>query len=134
MLWSIRELGKDAPVDLFLRDPDKTWAIIEVAKIGRRPMRVSQIGWTYRRKKHGLPSTFYSDGQWLPTTIDEGEARDFPVDDAHVEGVLCVWARTAARRADYGDFKRSLTGAFYRLWTALGFGISRRLCRERFSK
>lgn len=45
MLQEHREQGTDPPMELYVRDPDKHWAYIEVTNVGRRKVYIEKIAW-----------------------------------------------------------------------------------------
>jgi hypothetical protein len=120
MLAAHESLGTPPPSELYVRDPDKDWAYIEVANVGRRKAKISKIGWAVGFHKYELPSTFYLDGKWLPLVIDEGESKDFPIEERQVADAIFAWAIDATGRIYRGSFRVSIQGAVARLLTAIG--------------
>lgn len=109
-------------MELFIRDPDKDWAFIEIANIGRRKIRLQQFGWKVIRGKYVLPGGFYDyagSKAWVPCDLEEGEARDFPIEEFQLQDAGYAFARTTTGRTYYGGFKSDWRGLFYRVVTVV---------------
>jgi hypothetical protein len=111
--------GRHPPMALYVRDPDKDWAVLTVANIARRTVRVQKIGWVAPDGKFLLPGGYMGDADWLPATMEEGTARDFPIEDSHVDGALAAFASDSTGRAYYGSYARGWRGMALRLKTTL---------------
>lgn len=117
MLKHYVEAGESPPMDLYTRDPDKTWAIIEVTNVGRRKVRLLQIGWKEIGAKYALPGGYFGyqgSAPWLPCDLDEGQGRDFPIEDSHFANAGYVFARISTGRSFYGGFASGWRGLWYR--------------------
>lgn len=112
--------GEDPPMDLFTRDPDKSWAIIEVTNVGRRKVRLEKIGWR-KRRKFMIPAGFFGypgSAPWLPCDLEEGQRRDFPVEDSRLAHADYVYATMSTGRHAYGAFPPGWRGFRFRAMTA----------------
>jgi len=113
-------IGKPPPMDLYTRDPDKTWALVEVTNVGRRPVRLQQIGWKVIGAKYQLPAGFFGyegSAPWLPRDLGEGQEIDFPIEDSSLEDAGYLFARTSTGYA-YGGFAKGWRGIRYRISTS----------------
>jgi hypothetical protein len=84
--------GSEPPMELYLRDPDKTWAILEIVNHGRRKVIIEKIGWTNAPCRNSLPAGYYITRGWLPKELDEAEKAVFQIDDRQVSNAAYVWA------------------------------------------
>ncbi len=107
------------PMALYIRDPDKDWAVLTVANVGRRTVRVQKIGWVGPGGKFLIPGGYMGDPEWLPAVMEEGTARDFPIEDSQVDGALAAFASDSTGRGYYGSFARSWRGTGLRAKTML---------------
>lgn len=105
-----RERNEDPPMALFLRDPDKTWALLKVTNAGRRTIYIEKIGWIGVDGKFTIPAGYMGDPEWLPATIEEGTSKDYLVEDSHVEHALAAFAIDRTGRIHFGTFARSWPG------------------------
>jgi len=103
-------------MSLYVRDPDKAWASLEVVNVGRRKVIIQKIGWVTKNGKLIIPAGFFSERGWLPTELDEGSSQSFPIEEANLsDGVLAAWAHDSLGRTYYGTFERSLPGLLLRI-------------------
>lgn len=101
-LAAYRERGETPPPELYYRDPDVTWLTIDIANIGRRPIKVEKVGVVVERRD-GPFSTF---ADFKPCVLAEGENATQRVDKGNLGDVrvLAAFACDGARRTRYGGF------------------------------
>lgn len=114
LLAAAKATGKEPPMAIFLRDPDKSWAYISVVNHGRRPVTVDKIGWIGKNGKFMIPGGFMGDHDWLPKKLDEGDAKEYPVEESHLIDALAGVAVDRTGRLHVGSYARSLGG--FRVW------------------
>ncbi|HZO92487.1 MAG TPA: hypothetical protein VFB22_01865 [Candidatus Baltobacteraceae bacterium] len=114
MLAQYRASNVDPPMSLYVRDPDKDWALITVANIGRRPVHVEKIGWVPNEGHFNVPGGYMGDPEWLPLKLKEGKSRDFPIEEAllNSEGVRAVFVVDSLGRIYFGSFASNAQGWF----------------------
>lgn len=92
--------GKDGipiPSEIALRDPNKTWAYIQVVNDGRRPL-------TFQKAALFVPTNrdrpFYVAAESTVRRLEEGEHIDVPIDEDQLKGVrvLCAMAQDITGR------------------------------------
>lgn len=116
MLAMCRQHEEQPPMALYVRDPDKTWASLDVVNVGRRKIIIEKIGWLPKKGTFRIPAGFFSEPGWLPAELDEGVSKSFPIEEGNLsEGVLAAWACDSMGRLHYGTFERSLLGMLLRL-------------------
>jgi len=114
MLKAAKSAGKDPPMAIFVRDPDKSWAYISIVNHGRRPVTIEKIGWIAKDGGFRIPGGFMGDPFWLPIKLDEGDAKEYPVEESHVTQALAVVAVDRTGRLHVGSYARSFSG--FRVW------------------
>jgi hypothetical protein len=117
MLAEHKADGTDPPTNLYVRDPDKAWANLIVANAGRRIIRIEKIGWVPPHPgRFSIPGGYMGVTGWLPADLEEGDARDFPIEESQLApGVLAAVAWDKLGRGHYGSFERSLRGLVLRI-------------------
>ncbi len=101
-------------MSLFVRDPDKSWAYISVVNHGRRPVNITKISWVGKDGGFLVPAGFMGDPEWLPRKLDEGEAKEFPVEECQLTEALAAVAVDSTGRLHVGGYARSFGGL--RVW------------------
>jgi hypothetical protein len=114
----MKQSGEPPTPELFYTDPDKTWMSIEIANIGRRPIKIQKIGFVI----DAPTKPYHVVADFKPRVLDESQniSQQVDQDSEDPEAILAVFLNDAAGRNRYGAFARGPRGWLCRLKAFLG--------------
>lgn len=117
-LAQMRAAGETPPHALYYRDPDITWMSIDIANVGRRPIKIEKVGFVVDAPSH----PFHVLGDFQPRVLAEGEnvTQNSDQNKEREHQVLAAFAHDAAKRMHYGGFVGGWRGFVCRVKALMG--------------